>query len=112
MDSGEDEAAVLDRAHQPDLGGAQIMHDRLFLPLVDFSPDAVFLHGLDGRFVYVNDAACSMLGYSRDELLPLSPWDFVVNDSREDILVLWREMAPATPVMVEGLFRRKDGTTL
>jgi PAS domain S-box-containing protein len=42
--------------------------------------DALFVHALgkDGiplTFVEVNDAACSMLGYSREELLNLSPHD-------------------------------------
>ena len=86
--------------------------ERQFPRLVELAPDAVFLHGLDGRLRYVNDAACTVLGYSRDELLSMCPWDFVVNDSRDDILALWRGMAPGVPVMVEGLFRRKDGTTL
>lgn len=43
--------------------------ERQFPRLVELAPDAVFLHGPDGRFVYVNDAACAMLSYSRDELL-------------------------------------------
>lgn len=84
---------------------------RLFQRLAELAPDAVFVHGLDGRFVYVNDAACASLGYSRDELLSLHPWDFVVNDSREYILALWQEMAPGIPVLAEGLFRCKDGAT-
>lgn len=86
--------------------------ERSFLRLLNLSPDAVFLHGLDGRFVYVNDAACAILGYSREELLAMCPWDFVVKDSREDIVALWHGMAPGVPMMVEGIFRRKDGTTL
>jgi PAS domain S-box-containing protein len=86
--------------------------ERQFRRLVELAPDAVFLHGLDGKFVYVNDAACAILGYSRDELLSMCPWDFVTNDSRDDILGLWRGMPPGVPVMVEGLFRRKDGATL
>jgi PAS domain S-box-containing protein len=86
--------------------------ERQFPRLVELAPDAVFLHGLDGRLRYVNDAACAFLGYNRDELLSMCPWDFVINDSRDDILALWRGMAPGVPVMVEGLFRRKDGTTL
>ena len=31
--------------------------------LVDLIPDAVFFHGFDGRFLYINDAARSLLGY-------------------------------------------------
>lgn len=46
--------------------------------LFEASNDAVFLHGLDAhgeptRFVAVNDSACRLLGYSREELLGLTP---------------------------------------
>lgn len=33
------------------------------------SVDAIYWFTLDAKFVYVNDAACNMLGYERDELL-------------------------------------------
>jgi len=39
---------------------------------IDRSADAVFWIGADGKFVYVNDAACSSLGYSTAELLDLT----------------------------------------
>ncbi len=39
---------------------------------IDRSADAVFWIGSDGKFLYVNDAACSSLGYSATELLDLS----------------------------------------
>ncbi len=35
----------------------------------DRSPDAVFWIAASGRICYVNDAACAVLGFSRDELL-------------------------------------------
>lgn len=37
--------------------------------------DAVFVHGLDGNFLAVNDTACERLGYSASELERLSPAD-------------------------------------
>ena len=80
-------SAVHDLERHP-LAGRELFYvNRL---LLEQAPDAVFLHRLDGRFVFVNDAACAILGYSRDELLTMHPWDFVVNDSRADILALWR----------------------
>ena len=51
---------------------------RRYRLLFEVSNDAVYLHGLDAdgeptRFVAVNDAACSLFGYSREELLGLTP---------------------------------------
>lgn len=42
---------------------------------IDRSADAVFWIGSDGKFLYVNDAACSSLGYSAAELLDLTIHD-------------------------------------
>ena len=51
---------------------------RRYRLLFEVSNDAVYLHGLDAdgeptHFVAVNDAACSLFGYSREELLGLTP---------------------------------------
>ncbi len=44
-----------------------------FPELFDSISDAVFIHDLQGHFLHVNQAACERLGYSRAELLQLSP---------------------------------------
>src|SRR5262249_61967248 len=53
-----------------------------------------------------------VLGCSGDGLVAMCRWDLGANAGRDGILALGRGMAPGGPVMVEGLFRRKDGTTL
>ncbi len=46
-----------------------------FYALFDSISDAIFIVGMNGRFIHVNNAACARLGYSREELLELSPAD-------------------------------------
>ena len=48
--------------------------------------DAIFVHGSDAhstpiRFTDVNDVACNLLGYSREELLQMSPFDINGGDT-------------------------------
>jgi len=40
--------------------------------LFNKASDAIYLHDMERRIVEVNDAACQLLGYSRDELLNIS----------------------------------------
>ena len=46
-----------------------------FRTVFDNAGDAIFIHEVQGRFLEVNQVACDRLGYSRDELLRLSPRD-------------------------------------
>src|SRR5437867_1429918 len=79
--------------------------------LFDYAGDAIFVHGLDGRFTDVNRAACEMLGYPREEFLDgMCPWDFVVRHSRDTIRQHSAEMQPGVPITITDELRRKDGT--
>ena len=56
--------------------------EELFRALFENADDAIFLHEMlpdfsPGRYIMVNDIACSRLGYSREELLSKSPFDIV-----------------------------------
>jgi PAS domain-containing protein len=42
---------------------------------IDRSSDAAFWMGTDARFIYVNNAACNALGYSKEELLTMAVHD-------------------------------------
>ena len=53
---------------------------------VDRAGDATYWIAADGRFLYVNDAACKMLGYSREELLSMAIWDIDANRRKEEWL--------------------------
>ena len=71
--------------------------------------DAVFVAELDGRIIDVNPAACSLLGYERQELLKIRPWDFATSASWEGILALIGTMELGDPVTVQRAYRCKSG---
>ena len=55
---------------------------------VDHATDACMLHAEDGTVIDVNAPACDNLGYSRDELIGMTPMKFdpnVSNDLLESI---------------------------
>jgi PAS domain S-box-containing protein len=41
--------------------------------IFDSTNDSIFIHSLDGKILEVNDTACKKLGYTKKELLQLSP---------------------------------------
>ncbi|MDQ7784353.1 MAG: PAS domain S-box protein [Desulfomonilaceae bacterium] len=79
-----------------------------FRSLIDQAADAIFVHDLDGRFLEVNQQACTSLGYAREELLSMSVDDVDPEiASREERAGSWASL----PVTLEGRLKRKDGTS-
>ncbi len=81
-----------------------------FRALVEQAADALFLHDRQGRFIDVNQRACDSLGYTREELLKLSVMDVARKLSFDHLEELWKRIGVGTPVTVEGIHRRKDGS--
>lgn len=79
--------------------------------------DAVFVHGftpegLPGRFLEVNDAACQRLGYTRDELLRMSPADIDASGSLELARRMVQKAMSEKRAVWEGTHISRDGERL
>lgn len=70
--------------------------------------DAILVATEDGLIVEVNPAASAILGHSREELLGMRPWDFVVGVPQEEILRMNQTILQGTPVTVQRIFRSKS----
>ncbi|MEW6492450.1 MAG: PAS domain S-box protein, partial [Cyanobacteriota bacterium] len=76
---------------------------------MDGAADAVFNINSEGRFFYINEAACRLLGYSRSELLSLSIYDIDVELTPQDGWRYWQQVKQTGSFTVETQYRTKEG---
>lgn len=101
------EAAVLARKQ---LAASETRYRLLF----EHSADPVYLHGLDAdaeptRFIAVNDAACELLGYTREEMRGLTPRVIDAAPAPGQLRRKMRELLKQGTVHYESVRRRRDG---
>ncbi len=108
--SGEDECLAIVR----DITERKRSEEALRLTQfsVNRAADAVFWIDPDGKFIYVNGAACSSLGYSQGELLGMSVWDIDPNFPREHWPEQWQAMKQNGTFTMESSHRTRDGKVI
>ena len=80
--------------------------------LLDGASDSIFLHDLEGHFIYVNEAACRDRGYEREELRGKDVWALIAPDyaaTREKIL---QDLLAQGEITFESAHVRKDGSVM
>ena len=87
----------------------------LFRTLFNSANDAIFLHemlpdGIPGRYIKVNDIACQRLGYTRDELLMMSPFDIVSKKHILNMTQTARIVQQKRHATFETIHKRKNGS--
>ncbi len=76
---------------------------------MDRLSEAIFWISPDARIAYVNDAACRMLGYTRDELVSMSVPEIDPNFPGEAWLSHWEELKQRGSFTFESSHRTKAG---
>lgn len=79
---------------------------------VDHSNEAIYWVNKEGRFTYVNNAACKMNGYTRGELLDLYVHDVDPSFPKAEFQPLWNRLRSSKYERIETRHRRADGTWL
>ncbi|HHO59418.1 MAG TPA: PAS domain-containing sensor histidine kinase, partial [Thiotrichales bacterium] len=78
--------------------------------IVENTADALYLVEANGNIIDVNQTACDMLGYSREELLSMSVPDIQQSMPTDTYGEFFASLVIDQSVTVEGLHRRKDGS--
>lgn len=77
---------------------------------IDCAADAAFYIQPDGTFFYVNQAACQLLGYSRDELLTMSIQSIDLDVSEPNgWRIHWQDVKQYGSLSRETQYHTKDG---
>jgi len=88
-----------------------LMADQLSLTyfFIEHAGEAVFWLSPELRFVYVNNAACVMLGYRREELLDMSLAEVDKDFSLEKWSEVWAQMKAGQALTMTSNHSAKDG---
>jgi PAS domain S-box-containing protein len=79
--------------------------------VIELAPDAFFQADLDGRFTDVNQAACRLLGYERDELIGKTLFDIIPAEDADRLRAVRADLLlPGRVNTAEWTQKRKDGT--
>ncbi len=86
--------------------------ERRYRALLNHSGDAIFVHDLRGRFLDVNQAACERLGYSREELLRMTPVDIDQPEFAVLVPKRMKDIKEKGHLFVETAHVAKDGRVI
>lgn len=78
--------------------------------LLEQSSDAFHLITCDGAILNVNQAACDILGYSREEYLNLHLSQVDARYSAAELKQMCESIEPGKRILAESIHRRKDGS--
>ncbi len=81
--------------------------EQKFRDLFDDAPVAYHELDMDNQITRVNTTELAMLGYTAEEMIGRSVWNFIVEEKPEEIMP--REVSPHARFEYQCTFRRKDG---
>ena len=77
---------------------------------IDNAPDGVFVSDENGKYLEVNDAACRITGYSKDEILKMSIAEILPEEAFEENLAHLKTLLKDGSSKSDFLFKHKNGT--
>jgi PAS domain S-box-containing protein len=104
------EGIARDITHQKKIENELREREQKYRLLFNQSAEGIYLHDLKGNIIDANNEAVHQSGYSKEELLNLTVFDFLPADrKREDIIHQWTHRPPGTSVTQETQHIHKSG---
>ncbi|MFP3909127.1 MAG: PAS domain S-box protein [Archaeoglobaceae archaeon] len=80
--------------------------------LLDYVTDSIFVHDFAGNLIYVNEAAYSTRGYTREELMNLKLHELDAPENAQLIASRIQELNEKNKIFFESAHRCKDGSVM
>ena len=80
--------------------------------LVEQAADGIFVADQDGRYTFVNEAGCRMLGCAREEVIGKTILDLIPTEDVDRLLASKAQLLRGATHVAEWRLRRKDGSWL
>lgn len=81
-----------------------------FRNLFDFATDAIFVQSLNGKLISVNNQACKLLGYTKEELGRLKFSDIINENIIDNTFAIYSALKEKGNYQFETQYRRKNGS--
>ena len=79
---------------------------------IDIAADAIFWMNKGGEFVYVNNAASTLLGYSKNELINMSIFDIVTEFSKDVWMEYWSQLKKKGSYVIQLYYKTRMGNEI
>jgi len=88
-----------------------IENKKLLGEMLDNAPGAVIVYQIEsGRLLYVNNRACTLYGYTKDEMLNLTINDIIADSSQMNSTILSESFDKMYESVIETRHKRADGS--
>ncbi|MCI0448632.1 MAG: PAS domain S-box protein [Chlorobi bacterium] len=81
-----------------------------FRNLFDHATDAIFVQSLNGRILSVNNRACQLFGYTKDEFYKLKFSDLIKENITDSTFLIYSALKEKGNYQFDSEYRKKDGS--